>query len=136
MTSDLEIDSRAAKVVDWSMRILVISSVLVGGWLAQSFHNNFKCQSDVNDRLINRTKNLTAITDQERTSLRRIELAGGDLWDAVAANATKPGSVSPADIQARFTDYRSAIADYRVISLKADQERAKNPPVELPSNHC
>lgn len=136
MTIDENVEGRVAKVIDWSLRVLIVLIIFVVGWLAQSINGNLKCQRDINEKVIARTRNLSDITNQERDAIRRIENSSGDLWDAVAANQAKPGSVSPAEISQRFSDYRQAIATYRSVSAKADEERAKNPPPALPSSTC
>ena len=124
------------RVVDWTVRITVVVGLVISGFLYTDYQDFVECQAEYSNNLNIRTRTLAEANQSVANSLDRIEVTSGILWDAVAANTAKPGSVPREQVLENFNNYRQAIRDYNTSRTEFKERQAQYPLPPPPEETC
>jgi hypothetical protein len=114
-------DDSVSRWLDWTVRIVVVASIVLNAFVAKQVFAESQCQAKFNDRVTA----LTPATTKERDTQRATDAAESQLWLSV-----KPGDQTAeqkAKIQALFTAYQQTLTARNAAQAEADKARAAHP---------
>jgi hypothetical protein len=114
-------DDGISRWLDWTVRAVVVISVIVSSIVGAKVYSDSQCQARFNER----ATALTPAVNRERDTQRATDTAEAQLWLAV-----KPGDQSPeqrARLTALFTAYQGTLTARDTARVEADKARATHP---------
>jgi hypothetical protein len=119
-------DDTIGRWLDWTVRIVAIVGLLLGGWVAARVQDQAQCQGRFNDRAVA----LAPVLDKERAAQRTTDEAESQLWSAI-----DPGDTTPEQkrkVEALFAAYQKSLTARHAAQLDADKARAAHPLPDCP----
>jgi hypothetical protein len=121
---------RLAETFDWILRVIGVVCLAFVLWLYTDVRDQGNCQAQVNEAQTQRTINLEGNTQAKELAERKAD----DALTALTTHLLKPRP-DPVETRRLFVALQRNLATQQAAREKADESRAANPPVRIPS-HC